>query len=210
MIIAIDGPSAVGKGTLARRLADTLNLAHLDTGCLYRGVALSLRDEFGERDYSADEAENASKTLPFDEFTDPRLRDEKTASVAAKVAAMPKVRHALLARQRNFAMHPPKSFNGAILDGRDIGTVILPDADIKFFCTAAPEERAQRRYNELQSKKDKSSLQEILDGIIARDKLDMERVHAPLIPAEGVITIDTTNLSVDAMVAKALEYIRQT
>jgi cytidylate kinase len=207
MIIAVDGTAASGKGTLARRLAEHFHLAYLDTGALYRGVALRvLRLELSEDEALALAASEAGK-LTLDDLNDPDLRLEATSAMASRVASIPAVRQALQEYQRDFARTPPDGATGAILDGRDIGTVILPDADIKFYCDAEIEIRAKRRHKELISRGETATYADILDGIGDRDKRDMERPVAPLIPAEDAIMIDTGKYTIDQMVEQAIAYI---
>ncbi|MGB0181822.1 MAG: (d)CMP kinase [Candidatus Puniceispirillales bacterium] len=207
MIIAVDGTAASGKGTLAKRLAEHFHLAYLDTGALYRGVALRvLRLGLSGDDALTHAANEAGKLTP-DDLNDPDLRLEVTSAMASRVASIPAVRQALQAYQRAFAKTPPDDAIGAVLDGRDIGTVILPDADIKFFCDADIEIRAKRRHKELISRGETATYADILAGIGDRDKRDMERPVAPLIPAEDAIRIDTGKYSIDQMVEQAITFI---
>lgn len=208
MIIAVDGTAASGKGTLAKRLALALNLTHLDTGALYRVVAVSALDG----GYSAQNApdqniENIAKNLDLTLVDDPRIRSPEAGEMASVVAALPSVRAALLDVQRKVAATPPAGFDGAILDGRDIATVVLPNADAKLFVDADPDVRAQRRYKELINAGHTVMLREILASLKARDERDQNREHAPLKPAQDSIMVDTTNLDVDAMVKFALSEI---
>ena len=175
MIIAIDGPAASGKGTLARRLAAHYGLPHLDTGLLYRAVAASLIA--ADRDlHDVGAAVAAARGLGLTEFDEDSLRGRQMGEAASIVAAMPEVRAALIEAQRNFARRP----GGAVLDGRDIGTVICPDADAKIFVTASPETRAQRRALELAGRGEKADYAAILAEIVKRDARDSERADAPL------------------------------
>ena len=175
MIIAIDGPAASGKGTLARRLAAHYGLPHLDTGLLYRAVAASLIA--ADRDLNdVGAAVAAARGLGLTEFDEDSLRGRQMGEAASIVAAMPEVRAALIEAQRNFARRP----GGAVLDGRDIGTVICPDADAKIFVTASPETRAQRRALELAARGEKADYAAILADIVKRDARDSERADAPL------------------------------
>lgn len=207
MIIAIDGPSASGKGTLARKLAGHLGLAYLDTGSLYRAVALSLLEK-GVDPGNEKEAEKTAQNLPRDIFRNPGIRDEKTGGAASVVAAMPAVRAALLKFQRNFAKNPPMGFKGVVIDGRDIGTVVCPEADFKLFVTASAEERAKRRAKELRQNGKAVSEQEILAGVMERDKRDQSRKHSPLQKAEDAHLLDTTNLDIDGAFQKALGILK--
>jgi cytidylate kinase len=207
MIIAVDGTAASGKGTLAKRLADHFHLAHLDTGGLYRAVALRvLRLPLPADDALAHAASEAAK-LTTDDLNHADLRLEATSAMASRVASIPAVRQALLAYQRNFAANPPNHASGAVLDGRDIGTIILPNADIKFYCDAEIEIRAQRRHKELIFRGETATYADILAGIADRDKRDMNRPVAPLKPAEDAIRINTGKYAIDQMVEQAMTYI---
>lgn len=205
MIIAIDGPAASGKGTLARRLAAHFKLAHLDTGKLYRATALHALLAGGD---PADPvlAEAAAKRVRAGDLADPRLREERVAQAASVVAAIPAVRAALLAFQRNFARHPPGA-TGAVLDGRDIGTVICPDADAKLFVTASVEARAERRFRELRESGASAIYERVLQDMKDRDARDRERQAAPLAPAGDALVLDTTALDADAAFAAAVDFI---
>ncbi|WP_262693306.1 (d)CMP kinase [Kordiimonas aquimaris] len=208
MIIAIDGPAAAGKGTLARRLADYFNYAYLDTGGLYRAVGLSmLRADVSPEDEVA--ASKASLSLNSALFTDTALRDEATGTAASKVAAMPQVRANLLEFQRKFSQLPPDGKRGAVLDGRDIGTVVCPNADIKFFVTANPQERARRRYTEITARGETADYNEILADVQARDARDMGRKDAPLVAAADAHLLDTTELDIDAVFLRAVALIEE-
>jgi cytidylate kinase len=209
LVIAIDGPAAAGKGTLARRLAAAYNLAFLDTGALYRGTALTLL-RGGEDDPSEAAAEAAARRLKSELLTDPELRAEATGRLASKVAAMPPVRAALLAWQRNFAADPPAGKQGAILDGRDIGTVVLPDAKVKLFITASDEARAMRRFKELQEKGEAAIYARVLEDMRERDARDTARSTAPMRPAEDALIIDTSALDADQVFRQAQDHIDQT
>lgn len=203
MIIAIDGPSASGKGTLARRLAERLDLAYLDTGSLYRGVALLVLDGGGDpRDASA--ALRAAKGFSLEILNDPRLRSENTGEAASHVAAMPEVRTALLAFQRRFASHPPGGKKGAVIDGRDIGTVVCPAAEAKFFVTASAEVRAGRRTKELAARNEVADYAKVLAAIRARDRRDRLRETSPLKAAADAHLLDTTKLDIDGAFQTAL------
>jgi CMP/dCMP kinase len=208
VIIAIDGPAASGKGTLARRLAARFDLAFLDTGALYRATAF--RALATGRDPSEREvAEAAAKAVRAEDLEDPRLREERVGEAASLVAAIPEVRAALLAFQRDFAHRPPKGFNGAVLDGRDIGTVVCPDATVKLFVTASAEARAVRRFKELQESGKIAIYQRVLQDIEHRDARDRERSIAPLRPAEDAIELDTTALDADAAFERAVALIER-
>ena len=202
MIIAIDGPAASGKGTLARRLAEHYGLPHLDTGLLYRATAASLLN--ADRDLrDVDAAVAAARGLSLTEFDEARLRGREMGEAASIVAALPEVRAALVEAQRNFALRP----GGAVLDGRDIGTVICPLADVKIFVTASPEARAQRRALELAQRGDKADYAAILADIAKRDARDSERSEAPLRAAADATRLDTTRMSVDAAFAETLRIV---
>jgi len=208
LAIAIDGPAAAGKGTLARRLAAHYNLAVLDTGALYRGTALTLlRQGLESPDESA--AAAAAKALRPDLLTDPELRAEATGRLASRVAAIPAVRAALLEWQRDFAKHPPAGKQGAVLDGRDIGTVVLPDAKVKLFITASDEARAMRRFKELQAKGETAIYARVLEDMRERDSRDTARSTAPMRPAEDALIIDTSALDADQVFRQAQDHIDQ-
>jgi cytidylate kinase len=201
-IIAIDGPAAAGKGTLARRLAAHLGLPYLDTGLLYRAVGRRVLDR-GENSSDAEAAERAARALrPVDlERTD--LRGPEADAAAAAVASVPGVRAALLAFQRGFG-----TAQGAVLDGRDIGTVVFPEADLKLFVVASPEARAHRRWLELRDRGVAADPAEVERDIRVRDAQDAARAIAPLRPADDAVMIDTTELDRDAAFAAVLEVAR--
>jgi CMP/dCMP kinase len=206
VIIAVDGPAAAGKGTLGRRLARHYNLAFLDTGGLYRAAALKVLEQGGDPANAA-AAEAAAKTVRATDLDDPRLREDRVSGAASVVAAIPAVRTALLGFQRDFAHHPPAGFAGTLLDGRDIGTVVCPDATVKLFVTASPEARAMRRFKELQAAGVGTIYERVLQDIEQRDARDRERQTAPLRPGDDAIELDTTALDADAAVAKAADLI---
>ena len=193
MIIAIDGPSASGKGTLARRLAAHYGYAHLDTGALYRAVALKLLNA-GTSLSDPTQAEQAAKHLQPKDLNDPRLREEQTGEAASRISSFPSVRAALLTYQREIANTPP----GAVLDGRDVGTVVCPDADVKLFVTASAAERARRRAAEMNHQGQSADVVQIRHEIEVRDKRDTERTVSPLKQAEDAHLLDTTNLDIEA------------
>lgn len=192
MVIAIDGPAASGKGTLAQRLARHYGLPHLDTGLLYRGVALTLIDAGASLDDQA-AAARAAESLIADRLADPRLRERAMGEAASRISAVPAVRAALLAWQQRFA----GTSAGAVLDGRDIGTVVCPNARVKLFITAEAAERARRRHRELESRGETTTLAEILADIEARDARDAARSTAPLKAADDAVRLDTTHLDAD-------------
>jgi cytidylate kinase len=206
IIIAIDGPAASGKGTLARRIARHFGFAHLDTGRLYRATALAVLEAGGDpADPTA--AEKAARTLDFTHLTDPRLNVEEVARASSVVAAIPAVRSALLELQRGFARHPPLPANGAVLDGRDIGTVVCPDATLKLFLVASAESRAQRRVEELRQSGAAAIYDAVLQDMKERDARDSERRVAPLAAAPDAVTIDTTLLDADQVFEQASDLI---
>ena len=205
MIIAVDGPAASGKGTLARRLAEHFGLAHLDTGGLYRAAALHALANGDPADPVL--AEAAARRVSAGDLADPRLREERVAAASSVVAAIPGVRQALLAFQRDFAHHPPGGAKGAVLDGRDIGTVICPDADAKLFVTASLEARASRRFKELRESGAAAIYERVLQDMKDRDARDSQRRAAPLLPADDAFVLDTTALDVDRAFAEALAFI---
>ncbi len=198
-IIAIDGPAAAGKGTLARRLATHLVLPYLDTGLLYRAVGRLVLDA-GDSPSDAAASERAAGALRPEHLNRPDLRGPEADAAAAAVASVPGVRAALLAFQRGFAGE-----KGAVLDGRDIGTVVFPEADLKLFVIASPEARARRRWLELRDRGMTADLAEVERDIRARDRQDAARAIAPLRPADDAMTIDTTFLDRDAAFAAVLD-----
>src|SRR4051812_22188980 len=201
LVIAVDGPAASGKGTIARALARHYGLPHMDTGLLYRAVALNLW-RWGGDPGNEFEAVRASQELNLD-AGDPELRSEPVSQIASSISAYPSVRAALLNRQQEFARQP----EGAVLDGRDIGTVIAPDARIKLFVTASREVRARRRLKELEGRGMHAAYEDVLADIHARDERDSNRPVAPLKPAPDAIMLDTTNLDIGEAVAEALRLV---
>ncbi|MBP1807324.1 (d)CMP kinase [Rubellimicrobium aerolatum] len=196
LTVAIDGPAAAGKGTIAKALARELGLRHLDTGSLYRAVAL--------RVLGGEDAVAVARGLGPDDLADPRLRQPEVAQEASRVAAIPEVRAALLDFQKAFA----RAEGGAVLDGRDIGTVVCPEAEVKLFVTASAEARAARRHAEQVAAGQESSLERTLAEIRARDARDEGRDHAPLRAAGDAVVIDTSGLGIDEAVARALGVAR--
>jgi len=198
MIVAVDGPAASGKGTIARALARHFGLPHMDTGLLYRATALNLLEVGGdpESEFAAARAADFSQI----DFADPELKSETVGGIASRISAYPLVREALLERQRRFAAQA----GGAVLDGRDIGTVIAPEAGAKLFVTAAPEIRARRRHAELQARGLDVHFPDVLADISARDERDTGRDAAPLAMAADAILIDTSEMTVDEAIATAI------
>jgi CMP/dCMP kinase len=206
LTIAIDGPAASGKGTLARRLAARFDLAYLDTGAIYRAVARDVLAA-GQAPQDATAAERIAGRLDPTSLADPRLRDEDVARASSVVAAHPGVRRALLAFQRDFAAVPPGGKRGAVLDGRDIGTVVCPDAPLKLYITADIAARADRRFQELSAKGEAQDQAAVLADLQARDARDSGRSTAPLKAAEDAVTIDTSALDADAVFANVAELV---
>ena len=203
MIVAVDGFAASGKGTIARAIASKFGLPHLDTGLLYRAVGLNLLRWGGdpESEFAALRACDFSQI----DFSDQELKSEAVGGIASRISAYPSVRTALIERQRGFAEQP----GGAVLDGRDIGTVIAPDADAKLFVTARPEVRAERRYEELRRLGLDVHLADVLLDIQARDDRDRNRAAAPLRAAEDAHVIDTSDMGVEAAAAEAIAAVER-
>jgi cytidylate kinase len=201
MIIAVDGPTASGKGTIAKALAGHFGLPHLDTGLLYRAVGRQCFLDGGDPDDGGDAL--AATSFPDGLLLDPELRSEATGGLASRVSIHPAVRQALFERQRSFATQP----GGAVLDGRDIGTVIAPDADVKLYVTASVEARARRRFLEMQAHGRDVTLAQILADLAARDARDMQRAEAPLQAAPDAVVLDTSDLDRDAAVAAAVALV---
>ncbi|WP_108815372.1 (d)CMP kinase [Loktanella sp. Alg231-35] len=193
--VAIDGPAAAGKGTISKAVAALFGFAHLDTGLLYRAVAAKV--------LAGADPVDAARTLDPIDLENDALRTPAVAQAASEVAVMPEVRLALEAFQRDFARRGA----GAVLDGRDIGTVICPDAEVKLFVTASSACRAQRRFQELTSKGMEITFETVLADVKARDDRDRNRATAPLVPAGDAVMLDTSDLSIDAAVARAIEII---
>lgn len=208
MIIAIDGPSASGKGTIARKLAAHFGLPYLDTGTLYRGVTLALL-RAGHAPENKAEAIRIARgfTNGIDPalLADPELRSERVSKAAASVSAVPEVRAHLLDLQRRFAVQP----GGAVLDGRDIASVIAPQAEVKIYITASPEKRAERRWKELQSLGQTVTYEAVLKDMLARDARDATRSVAPAMKTAEAVLIDTSNLSIDETFASALRIVKE-
>ena len=202
LVIAVDGPAASGKGTLARRLAAHYGLAYLDTGSLYRATGLAVTAQ-GKDPSDEGAAVDAAHTLDPSLYSDADLRAPGAGEAASRVAAIPAVRAALLELQRKVAATLP----GAVLDGRDIGTVVCPDADAKLFVTAAPETRAQRRHLEHLGRGEQISYEDVLADIRRRDERDSGRAVAPLVPAHDAHLLDTTELGIEAAFQAALDLV---
>jgi cytidylate kinase len=202
-VVAIDGPAASGKGTIARAVARRFGFAHLDTGLLYRAVARRLLEEGGA--VEPVRAARAARELRPADLDPEALRGDRVAEAASQVAAIPEVRRALLGFQRAFAARP----EGAVLDGRDIGTAVCPEADVKLFVVAADEVRARRRWQELRGRGEDTTYEAVLEDLRARDARDSGRAVSPLKKAPDAHLLDTTELSIDAAVARATEIIEQ-
>ena len=203
MIIAVDGPTASGKGTIAKALAAHYGLPHLDTGLLYRAVGYQVRANGGDANNPDDAL--AATLFPETLLENPELRSESMGGLASRVSAHPAVREALFDRQRAFATQA----GGAVLDGRDIGTVIAPEADVKLFVTASVDARAQRRFNEMQGRGENVTLATIAEDLRRRDERDSTRAAAPLIPAPDAFLIDTSSLGRDEAIAAAIAAIAE-
>ncbi len=207
MIIAIDGPAAAGKGTLARRLAAHFGLAVLDTGLLYRAVGLKTVRR-GADPSDAEAASAVARALGAADLEDADLRGDEAANAASVVAAIPEVRAAVLEFQRAFAGNPPGNARGAVLDGRDIGTVVCPQADVKFFVTASVGVRVERRLKELRERGLEAIHSRVLQDMKARDARDVGRDVAPLVPAEDAFVLDTSEMDAEQAFAAALAIIK--
>lgn len=203
MIIAVDGPTASGKGTIAQALAEHFGLPHLDTGLLYRAVGRQVFLDGGDPDDGGDAL--AGCAFPDELLLDPHLRNEETGGLASRVSVHPAVRQALYDRQRRFATQA----GGAVLDGRDIGTVIAPEADAKLFIIASVEARAQRRFLEMRERGVHVTKLEIADDLRRRDERDRNRAVAPLAPAPDALVIDTSPLSREQSIEAAIEAVRE-
>ena len=205
-VVALDGPAASGKGTLARLISGHYALAHLDTGSLYRGVAWSILNRGGDPAAAAAAAQ-AAKTFDIADIEGADIRTKEVGAAASVVAANPEVRAALLEFQRRFAVAPPNNAAGAVLDGRDIGTVVCPDATVKFYVTASPEVRARRRWLELSRTRPDLEEALIYKDLLERDARDAAREDAPMAAAADAELLDTTHLSIDAAFAAARRVI---
>jgi len=206
MIIAIDGPAAAGKGTLAKRLAAHFDYAHLDTGSIYRATGVKVMKDGIDMD-DAQACAAAARALTPEDLASDGLRTEEAGQAASKVSAIPEVRAALLDFQRDFAANPPGGKSGAVLDGRDVGTVVCPVAPVKLFVTASLEVRAERRYKELQEKGDTAIYARVLAELKERDDRDTNRAVAPLKPADDAHLIDTSEMDADQAFDRALKIV---
>jgi cytidylate kinase len=202
LLVAIDGPAASGKGTLARRLAGHFGLRHLDTGLTYRAVADRLLSEGGDLDDEG-AAVVAAKSLDLSDLDRARLSQHAIGEAASRIAVMPRLREVMREKQRAFAAPPP----GAVLDGRDIGTIVLPDAVAKLYVTASPEVRARRRTLEMNANGGHISEAEVLDDLRQRDERDMARDDSPLRPAPDAYLLDTTDKDIEAAFQAAVDYV---
>ena len=206
VVIAVDGPAASGKGTLTQRLAAHFDFARLDTGLIYRALGLRVLGKTGDPEDPIT-AITAAKELSFKDLKKAGLRGEEVGLAASKVAAIPEVRSVLVAFQREFANNPPDGKKGAVLDGRDIGTVVFPEASCKIFLTAPAEVRAERRLKELQARGTEAIYARILRDMKDRDTRDVSRSVAPLEPAKDAFVLDTRNLDEDGVFVAALQFI---
>jgi len=206
IVIAVDGTAASGKGTLAKRLAQHFGFAHLDSGALYRLTALAVLEAKGDPKNEADALKGA-QTIDFTLAGDPRIRSDTVGQAASHVAAIPAVREALLDFQQNFLAHPPGGSPGAVMDGRDIGTVICPTAAAKLYVDARPEVRARRRWTELKNMGFRRGEQDVLTELNARDAADKSRPVSPLKQAPDADLLDTSDLGIDAAFAAALALV---
>jgi cytidylate kinase len=206
IVIAVDGTAASGKGTLAKKLAAYYGFAHLDSGALYRLTALAVLEAGGDPQNETD-AVRGAQTLDFNRAGDPKIRTDIVGQAASYVAAIPAVRSALLDFQRNFLAHPPGGSPGAVMDGRDIGTVICPTATAKLYVDARPEVRARRRWAELKTMGIRRGEEDLLKELNARDAADKSRPISPLVQAPDAALLDTSDLGIDAAFAAALALV---
>jgi cytidylate kinase len=206
VVIAVDGTAASGKGTLAKKLAAHFGFAHLDSGALYRLTALAVIEAKGDSAAEADALKGA-QTIDFTRAGDPAIRTDVVGKAASQVAAIPAVRAALLEFQQNFLAHPPGGSPGAVMDGRDIGTVICPGADAKLYVDARLDIRARRRWNELKNMGIRRAEQDVVAELGARDAADKARPVAPLVQAADADLLDTSDLGIDAAFAAALALV---
>ena len=216
MIITIDGPAAAGKGTVSKVLAERYHLAYFDTGMIYRAVGLQMvlsGFDLADEHKAFEIAQNLTFEKMMSLSTHPDFRTDIGGQAASKVSAMPSVRRALLKMQQDFALNPVfadgTKANGVIYDGRDTGTVVCPNADIKFFVTASSEVRAMRRYKEFEAKGIQTTFETVLSDMLARDKRDAERASAPMKPAPDAIVIDTSDMDAQTEIAAVLKVVEQ-
>lgn len=208
IVVAIDGPAAAGKGTLARRVAQDLNLAYLDTGLLYRATGFAVLQEGGDP-ANEKQALTAAQNLRPEDLKNDDLRKDDAAQAASKVAVIQTVRDELLEFQRRFATTPPAGMDGVVLDGRDIGTVVCPNADVKLFVTASTEVRAERRLKELQERGLEAIYAQVLQDMKDRDVRDSQRAAAPLKAAGDAVVLDTSDLGIEEVIAQAKAIISE-
>lgn len=211
-IITIDGPAASGKGTLAKRLAKELGFYYLDSGAIYRLLGLKMLREgknVDDETTATKTAQDFSKNFDIADIDTPDIRSSAVADAASRASRFEGVRAALLKIQRDVAHAPPPPCKGAVLEGRDMGTIVAPDADIKFFLTASPEARAERRTKELLSRGETVTYEAVLQDLKERDERDSTRAVAPLRPAENAVTVDTSGMDADAALAHVLGIVRK-
>ena len=206
-IIAIDGPSGVGKGTLAKSLAAHYNYAYMDTGLIYRSLGLLVSEAGTNPDDAHGVMAYIGQIGPIILSNDPKLRSESIGLMASRVSVHENVRSQLLEFQRQFALNPPAPYEGAVLDGRDIGTTVMPDAKCKIFLTASTEARVQRRVLDLQNRGMPADYEKVRADIIARDERDSTRAVAPLKPADDAFILDTSNLDIEEVLSAAIQYV---
>jgi cytidylate kinase len=213
VVIAIDGTAACGKGTIARMLAKHYGFAHLDSGALYRLVAMDVLDQGGDPS-NPEHAVRTARAIDPSRVNDPRLRSAAVGEASSRVAPIPGVRAAIFEFQRAFATHPPQAKPGAVIDGRDIGTVIAPDAAAKLFVDARPQVRAERRYKELKAEYERAEnplplpdIRTVMNDLMARDERDRSRAVAPLRQASDAVLLDTSDLDIDAAFAAAFALV---
>ncbi len=208
-VIAVDGPAASGKGTVSKRIAEALGFGFMDTGLLYRAVGYEVLNLGGNPEDPETAMRGVAMFKMHMRLDNPELKNDQAGNAASKVAAIPKVRSAMLQVQRDFAKDPGEEYQGAVLDGRDIGTVVCPSAQLKLYITADIEIRAERRMKELQSKGLNVTKASVLEDMRVRDARDSGREAAPMRPADDAIVLDTTNLSADEVISQALEHAKK-
>lgn len=208
-VIAVDGPAASGKGTVSKRIAEALGFGFMDTGLLYRAVGYEVLNLGGNPEDPETAMRGVAMFKMHMRLDNPELKNDQAGNAASKVAAIPKVRSAMLQVQRDFSKDPGEEYQGAVLDGRDIGTVVCPSAQLKLYITADIEIRAERRMKELQSKGLNVTKASVLEDMRVRDARDSGREAAPMRPADDAIVLDTTNLSADEVISQALEHAKK-